>query len=162
MKKIAIRISDEFQNHEALGFIQNYLIKQNLRHQILNTNVPLDFEDFQGYIAMLNSTDSENLQADIIHFYSTSKPIAAFNESAKQVAKHLKKMNPAIAVAADDPEITYLNKIGIETEICPVDDFITDRYTKILSSSLKLTDQQFDLKMQKGILNLCKELVEMC
>ena len=71
-------------------------------------------------------------------------------------------MNPVIAVTTLNSSSTLLQKQGIDTEVSPLDDFITDRYTKILSTSLGLTKPANFEKSKIGILALCKELVEMC
>lgn len=162
MKKIALKISDSFLNCDVLTHIQHVLLELKVKPQLFKISEFIDHSVFQGIILFTNLTDSESAQVDILNFYAQSKPIIVFNESAKPVARYLKKMNPVIAVAANDVDIFGLKKIGIDTEICPSDDFITDRYTKILSSSLKLTDSKLTSSEKKGLESMCKELVEMC
>jgi enhancing lycopene biosynthesis protein 2 len=162
MKKIAFRISEGLNSHPALDFIQKYLSGFNIQYQIFQITQTMSHESFQGYVAFVNEPDLPTLNQDVEYFQSASKPIVTFNESTKHIAKFFKKLSPVIAVEINDPEIPSLNKVGIETELCPDDDFITDRHTKIISSSLKLSGHLFDSKKQNGIKNLCKELVEMC
>ncbi len=105
---------------------------------------------------------AQNYESDALRFHQESKPIIVFTESSKGVARALSQHNPVIAIQENDLEISQLKKIGVDTEICPVDDFITDRYTKVLSTTIKLSDSQMNPSIEKGLTSLCKELVEMC
>ena len=162
MKKIVFRVSNKFKNHPAINFIQALLVESNVQFEIFDANDFASIDQFDACILLTNSDDCTKLAADVTGCHSASKPIVVFYESAKAVAKILKKFNPAIAISENDPEIFSLNKMGIETDICPADDFITDRSSKVLSSTVKLSNLDFDQKSQIGIKNLCKELVEMC
>lgn len=161
MKKIAFRVSENFFHGEILNLIKTKLVYSNIYCEIFKTSDTLNSLNFHGLIMLTNSIDTEKIQNDIMSFHSESKPIITFSESTKYVARTLKKFKPVIAITENETEALALNKLGIDTEICPPDDFITDRYTKIISSPVMLSNQTVDLKTKKGIEGLCKELVEM-
>lgn len=160
MKKIAIKISDNLKNHPALNLIHKNLTDSKLATELFKNEDPILSTNFDGLIFFVSN--SENINTETIAFHSESKPIVVFAESSHKVALALKKYNPVIATESLNSEIAYLQKQGVDAEVCPVDDFITDRYTKILSSSLQLTSDKPSETYKKGILALCKELVEMC
>jgi signal transduction histidine kinase len=162
MKKIAFRISSDFTAHFTIELIQKKLKSAQIESVLFKISDSLPPTDFQGLVLIANAQDMTLLNADILHFHEQSKPVIVFDESAKYVAHSLRKHNPVIAVQENDPDIPKLNKMGIDTEVCPQDDFITDRYTKILSTTIKLSDSQFSPSIEKGLHGLCKELVEMC
>lgn len=162
MKKIAIRVSKDFYKHLASEFIQSTLKDANIESVLFNTTDSIPSEDYQGLVLLTNLTDSLQFETDIVRFHLQSKPIIVFDESAKHVALQLRQYNPVIAVHAQDPEIIKLKKMGVDTEDCPEDDFITDRFVKVISSTIKLSDNVLTPPIKKGLHSLCKELVEMC
>ncbi len=162
MKKIAFRISSDFADHFASDLIQKKLKLAQIESVLFKISDSISAEDFQGLVLLANTQDTTLLNADILHFHEQSKPVIVFDESAKYVAQSLRKYNPVIAVQENDHDIPKLNKMGIDTEVCPQDDFITDRFTKILSSTIKLSESKLNPSIEKGLQSLCKELVEMC
>lgn len=162
MKKIAFRISNDLSAHFASELIQKKLKSSQIESTLFKISDSISPADFQGLVLLVNAQDINLLNADILHFHEQSKPVIVFDESAKYVAQSLRKFNPVIAVRENDQDIPKLNKMGIDTEICPQDDFITDRYTKILSSTINLSDSKLNPSIEKGLQSLCKELVEMC
>lgn len=162
MKKIAFRISSDFADHFASHLIQKKLKSAQIESVLFKIADSLSAQDFQGLVLLANTQDITLLNSDILQFHEQSKPVIVFDESAKYVAQSLRKYNPVIAVQENDQDIPKLNKMGIDTEICPQDDFITDRFTKILSSTIKLSDSKLNPSIEKGLQSLCKELVEMC
>jgi enhancing lycopene biosynthesis protein 2 len=155
VKRISLCISNEFKDYTLRMTIDKIL--SDFKIQTTQNS-----EDCLALILLTNSLDTLAQQDLIIRFNGESKPIVGFNESARVVARILKKQTPVIALHSEDPEKMALKKIGIDTEDCPVDDFITDRYTKILSSPISAANTQLDEKSKKGLFSLCKELVEMC
>jgi hypothetical protein len=162
MKKIAFRISSDFADHFASDLIQKKLKLAQIESVLFKISESLSVQDFQGLVLIANAQDMTLLNSDILQFHEQSKPVIVFDESAKYVAQSLRKYNPVIAVQENDQDIPKLNKMGIDTEVCPQDDFITDRFTKILSSTIKLSDSKLNSSIEKGLQSLCKELVEMC
>jgi enhancing lycopene biosynthesis protein 2 len=160
MKKIAIKVSDDLKNHPALNLIQKNLTDSKLITEIFKNEDVIQSTHFDGLIFFVSNSD--HVTAETTAFHSESKPLIVFAESSHNVALVLKKYNPVIATESLNPDIANLQKQGIDAEVCPVDDFITDRYTKILSSSLRLVAEINNESYKKGILALCKELVEMC
>ncbi len=162
MKKIAFRISNDFSTHFISEFIQQKLKLSQIEVVFFKTTDSISTENFQGFVLLTNPQDTSLFESDALRFHQESKPIVVFTESSKCVARFLRLHNPVIAIQENDLENMQLNKLGVDTEICPVDDFITDRYTKILSTTIKLSDSQMNPSIEKGLTSLCKELVEMC
>ncbi len=162
MKKIAFRISSEYSKHYAAEILQKKLNLAHIESVLFTTSDTLASDLYQGLVLLTSSKDSTFCEPDVLRFHQESKPIIVFNESSKDVARSLRQYNPVIAIQENDMDIPKLNKMGIDTEICPIDDFITDRFTKILSSPIKLSDSQLNALTEKGLQSLCKELVEMC
>lgn len=159
MKKIAIKVSDDLKNHPALNLIQKYLSDSKIASEIFKNETAIQSTDFDALIFFISNT--EYIHHDTLAFHSESKPIVVFADASQKVAIILKKFNPVIATESLNSEIAFLQKQGVDVEVCPADDFITDRYTKILSSSLFLANELNSESYKKGILALCKELVEM-
>jgi enhancing lycopene biosynthesis protein 2 len=160
MKKIAVRVSDEYLQHQILIFLNSTLKKSQIETLNFSISSPLDPNLYQGYILFTTATDAQKNEGDISNFHLQSKPILVFAEASFCVAKILRKFKPAIAIQEVNNDSVTLNKLGIETEVCPVDDFITDRYTKIISSTILLSNFTLDMNIEKGLRSLCKELVE--
>ncbi len=162
MKKIAIIVSDEFKMSPMVHYLQKILLDSAIQIQNLNATQTVETKSYDSLILLTHSADSSATEALINGFHADSKPIVGFSDSAKVIARVLKKQNPVIAISSNDSEKSSLKKMGIDTEDCPSDDFITDRYTKIISSSYSLSDSEFDQLSKTGLIRLCKELVEMC
>lgn len=102
----------------------------------------------------------EQLAKVIESFYEKSKPIGAICIAPLLVAQVLKKNNPIITLGETSDIIPLLNKTTIQHEVCPTNDFITDRDCKIISTPAYM-NQASASDVYTGIRLMVKELVEM-
>lgn len=110
-------------------------------------------QDLQNFDGLLLVGPSES-QSIIQKFHQDGKPIAAIGAAIKMVAQALAKYNPTLAAGP------YDNFPGCLLEECPADDYITDRDTKVISTTGFLYESDA-LKVFAGVSGLAKELVEM-
>ncbi len=97
----------------------------------------------------------------IEEFYNASKPIGAICIAPVLVAKVLGKYNITITLGQDDKEaIKEVQKTGAIHEVCPVEDYITDRLNKVITTPAYMCKAK-PHQIFKGISGLVKELVEM-
>jgi enhancing lycopene biosynthesis protein 2 len=162
VKKIALYASDDFDNAPIVFAIQKNLSNANIKVEQIKEIESADSINYEGLILLGQAHDSMTAKNLITAFHSASKPIVGFGDSAKMIARILKNNNPVIAVNFNDSDKMILKKMGIDTEDCPADDFITDRYTKLISSPYSPAHSVLDASSEKGLHRLCKELVEMC
>jgi len=103
----------------------------------------------------------EEVASIIQAFYRASKPIAAICIAPVLLAKVLGE-NKITLTLGDSPEvIKEVLKTGAVHEVCPVDDFITDRHHKVITTPAYMYDGAKPHQVFKGISGLAKELVEM-
>lgn len=100
------------------------------------------------------------VESAIQSFYEQSKPIAAMCIAPVLIGKVLHKKKPTLTVGAKSNVSEELHKLGCEIEVCPADDFITDRDHKIITTPAFMYDTTAS-EVFKGISGLAKELVEM-
>lgn len=101
------------------------------------------------------------LQDVILKFHQQSKPIGAICISPFLVAQVLKKFNPLITLGESSEIIPRLKKMGIQHEICPSNDYITDRDCKLLTTPAYMNNDVSPFQVYTGIRLMTKELVEM-
>lgn len=94
-------------------------------------------------------------------FYQASKPIAAICIAPVLVAKVLGAKRVTVTLGNDPETIAEVLKTGAQHEICPVDDFVTDRETKVVTTPAYMYGTAKPHEVFKGIAGLAKELVEM-
>ncbi|HEY8271758.1 MAG TPA: isoprenoid biosynthesis glyoxalase ElbB [Pseudobdellovibrionaceae bacterium] len=97
----------------------------------------------------------------IIDFHAASKPIAAICIAPVLIAKVLGSEKVTVTVGDDKETIAKILKTGAQHEICPVDDYVTDRETKVITTPAYMYDNAKPHEIFKGISALAKELVEM-
>lgn len=94
-------------------------------------------------------------------FHKSGKPIGAICIAPTLVALTLGKEKPTLTIG-DDPETAQeIAKTGAVHENCPVDDFVTDREHKIVTTPAYMYGSARPDEVFKGIAGLCKEVVEM-
>jgi enhancing lycopene biosynthesis protein 2 len=77
------------------------------------------------------------------------------------LAKVLGENKITLTLGNSSDAIKEVQKTGAVHEICPVDDFITDRHCKVITTPAYMYDEAKPHEVFKGISGLAKELVEM-
>ena len=101
------------------------------------------------------------IESAIKSFYDASKPIAAICISPVLLAKVLGPEHVTVTLGNDPEAIAEVLKTGAQHEVCPVDDFVTDRQTKVITTPAYMYGNAKPHEVFKGISGLAKELVEM-
>jgi enhancing lycopene biosynthesis protein 2 len=96
----------------------------------------------------------------ILDFYNSSKPIGAICIAPVLVAKVLGNKKVTITVGNDPATIAEIQKTGAQHEECPVDDYITDRETKVVTTPAYMYGEAKPNEVFAGIFGLAHELVE--
>lgn len=96
----------------------------------------------------------------ILDFYSQGKPIAAVCIAPVILARVLGDKKIELTLGAKSETTLEVIKTGAQHIECPVDDFITDRNHKIITSPAYMHDAT-PASVFQGISGLAKELVEM-
>jgi len=94
-------------------------------------------------------------------FYKASKPIGALCIAPALVAKVLGNNGVTVTIGNDPETAQEVEKTGAHHEDCTVDDFISDRENKIVTSPAYMYDKARPHEVFKGIFGLVKELTEM-
>lgn len=97
----------------------------------------------------------------ILDFFAASKPIAAICIAPVLLAKVLGDQGITVTLGENGEVSTEVEKTGALHESCPVDDFITDREFKIVTSPAYMYDGAKPHEVFIGIEKLAKEFVEM-
>ena len=96
----------------------------------------------------------------IVDFYSQSKPIGAVCISPVLLGRVLGEKKITLTLGEKSKAADEIQKTGALHVECPVDDFITDRDHKIITSPAYMWEAT-SAQVFKGISGLAKELVEM-
>ncbi len=101
------------------------------------------------------------LVAQIIkEFYQQSKPIGAACISPVLIAKVLGMEGAELTIGNNPEAAREINKTGAHHIDCPVNDYVTDRLTKVITSPAYMYEA-LPHEVFKGLSGLAKELVEM-
>ena len=103
---------------------------------------------------------NKDLERALVEFHKASKPIAAICIAPTLVACVLGKHGVTLTIGNDPETIAEILKTGAHHEVCPVEDFITDRHHKVITTPAYMYDAK-PHQVFAGISGLCKELVEM-
>lgn len=95
----------------------------------------------------------------IKEFYQASKPIGAICIAPVIVAKVLGDKKVTVTIGNNKEVIAEIKKTGAIHEECPVEDFITDRLNKVITTPAYMYDAK-PHQVFKGISGLIRELVE--
>ncbi len=93
-------------------------------------------------------------------FHAASKPIGAICIAPVLLAKVLGHKNITITIGQDAATAAEIKKTGAQHEDCPVDDYISDRESKIVTSPAYMYDEAKPNEVFQGIFGLAHELVE--
>lgn len=94
-------------------------------------------------------------------FHKETKPIAALCIAPVLLAKVLGSEKVTVTIGDDKETIAEILKTGAQHEVCPVDDYVTDRETKVITTPAYMYGNAKPHQIFKGISGLAKELVEM-
>lgn len=101
------------------------------------------------------------LDKAIREFHAQSKPIAAICIAPAVVARVLGSRKVTVTLG-NDPEVAgEIAKTGAQHETCPVDDYLTDRLHKIITTPAYMYDDAKPHQIWGGISGLAREFVEM-
>lgn len=96
----------------------------------------------------------------IREFYKEEKPIAAVCIAPVLLAKVLGVKGITVTIGNDSETGKEISKTGAHVQVCPVNDYITDRDHRIITTPAFMYDTTYD-QVFDGIQGLAKELVEM-
>jgi len=96
----------------------------------------------------------------IKEFHAESKPIGAVCIAPVLLARVLGDKKITITIGEDPATAAEIQKTGAVHENCPVDDYITDRESKIVTTPAYMYDHAKPNEVFKGIFGLAHELVE--
>lgn len=168
----------DFIKNEPLSTKRNVLIEaarisrgeiQDLKNLDVNKYDGLAFVGGYGAAKNLSNWAEKGAQCTVLpeiekaikDFHTASKPIAAICISPVIIAKVLGSEGVTITVGNDKETITEILKTGAQHEVCPVDDYVTDRETKVITTPAYMYDEARPHEIFRGISGLAKELVEM-
>lgn len=97
----------------------------------------------------------------IEEFYKAKKPIAAICIAPVLLAKVLGHQKITITCGNIHEVAAEIRKTGAQHEECPIDDFVSDRDHKIITTPAYMYDEAKPHQVFAGISALAKELVEM-
>tara|TARA_B100000749_G_scaffold279661_1_gene273017 strand:+ start:286 stop:933 length:648 start_codon:yes stop_codon:yes gene_type:complete len=99
-------------------------------------------------------------ESAIKSFYEQSKPIAAFCIAPALVARVLGEHAVEVTIGNDKETASEIEKTGAQHVECAVDDFVTDRMNKVITSPAYMYEEKPHLVFT-GITKALKEFVEM-
>ena len=102
-----------------------------------------------------------SIERAIQSFYEGRRPIAGICIAPVLLAKVLGKHRIAVTIGDDAETIAELKKTGALHEICPVNDYITDRDHKIITTPAYMYGEAAFHEVFDGIQGLTQELMEM-
>lgn len=101
------------------------------------------------------------LQTVVMEFHQQSKPIGAACIAPALIALVLGDFDVTLTIGDDTETASEIEKTGAQHENCAVDDYITDRANKVVSTPAYMYDKPAPHLVFQGIRGMIKELVEM-
>jgi enhancing lycopene biosynthesis protein 2 len=108
-----------------------------------------------------NCEVNATLEKTILAFHSESKPICAICIAPAIVAKVLGNQGVTVTLGTDEQTHKSASLTGANFEPCPVDDFITDRLHKVISTPAYMISDAKPHEVFKGIKRAMAEFMEM-
>jgi enhancing lycopene biosynthesis protein 2 len=102
-----------------------------------------------------------DLEKAIRDFHAQSKPIAAICIAPTILARVLGKHKITVTIGDSKETAAEIEKTGAHHEVCPVEDYVTDREHKIITTPAYMYAKAKPHQIHKGITALCKEFLEM-
>ena len=167
-----------FINDQALGQKRNVLTEaariargkiQDLKNLDIKTYDALAFVGGFGAAKNLSDWAAKGAKCSVLPdvekvikaFHKETKPIAAVCIAPVLLAKVLGSEGVTVTVGDDKETIAEILKTGAQHEACSVDDYVTDRETKVITTPAYMYGNAKPHEVFKGISGLAKELVEM-
>jgi enhancing lycopene biosynthesis protein 2 len=97
----------------------------------------------------------------INEFYGEEKPIAAICIAPALIARVLGPKNVTLTIGNDQETAAEIAKTGARHEVCAVDDFVTDRDNRVISTPAYMYGEAKPFEVFTGIRGAIRELVEM-
>jgi len=107
------------------------------------------------------ASTNEEVKRIINSFYEEQKPIGAICIAPALVSLVLGKKNISLTIGNDKETLKEIEKTGSTHEVCSVDDFITDRENRIVSTPAYMYGEAKPHEVFNGISAMIRELVEM-
>lgn len=101
------------------------------------------------------------VKKQILDFHQSGKPIGAVCIAPVLLALTLGSKHITLTLGDEHEVIDQIQKTGAHHEICNVDDFISDRDHKIVTSPAYMYDKASPHEVFKGLEGLCREIFEM-
>ncbi|MBS1970007.1 MAG: isoprenoid biosynthesis glyoxalase ElbB [Bdellovibrionales bacterium] len=136
----------DVKKYDALAFVGGFGAAKNLSDWA-----------FKGSKCTVLPDVEKNIRA----FHQETKPIAAICIAPVLLAKVLGSERVTVTLGDDKETIAEVLKTGAQHEVCPVDDYVTDRETKVITTPAYMYGNAKPHEIFKGISGLAKELVEM-
>ena len=102
-----------------------------------------------------------DLREVLIQFHAQKRPIAAICIAPAVVAKVLGSQGITLTIGDDKETIAEIQKTGAHHEVCPVEDFISDRDHKLVTTPAYMYGNARVDQVFRGIRGLAKEFIEM-
>lgn len=167
-----------FLTNQALGQKRNILLESaRITRSQMNDLKDLKATDFDGLAfpggfgaALHLSNWAEKgakcevlpaIEKAIKDFHAQSKPIAAICIAPALVAKVLGPQGVTVTLGDSKEVAQEVQKTGAQHEMCPVDDYVTDRECKVITTPAYMYDEAKPHQVFKGISGLVKEFIEM-
>jgi enhancing lycopene biosynthesis protein 2 len=97
----------------------------------------------------------------IQEFYQAEKPIAAICIAPALIARVLGQQGITVTIGVDKPTAAEIAKTGAEHIICAVDDFVTDREHRVITTPAYMYGDALACQVFSGVRKAMRELVEM-
>ena len=141
---------------------------QDLKYLEVKNFEGLAFAGGSGITKNLSNWASQGAKSELLpavtalikEFHAQSKPIGAVCISPVLIAKVLGLEHVELTIGSDKETAAEIKKTGAQPIDCPVNDYVTDRLTKVITSPAYMYPAK-PHEVFKGILGLAKELVEM-
>lgn len=101
------------------------------------------------------------VQKVIEAFYADQKPILAICIAPALIAKVLGKHSVTLTLGDDKENAAEIEKTGAQHENCKVDDYVTDREHKIITTPAYMYDNAKPFEVFRGVSGAVKEFFEM-
>jgi enhancing lycopene biosynthesis protein 2 len=102
-----------------------------------------------------------DVERAIKEFYAEQKPIAAICIAPALIAKVLGPKNVTVTIGNDSNTAAEIEKAGAIHEVCAVDDFVTDRDHRVITTPAYMYADAQPFEVFNGIRKAMQEFVEM-
>lgn len=104
---------------------------------------------------------NEDAERAVREFYAAEKPICAICIAPALVAKVLGKEGVTVTIGKDTETFSEIAKTGAHHENCAVDDFVTDREHRIVTTPAYMYGNAKPFEVFTGVRKAIREMIEM-